>query len=970
MSNSLLELEKSLGPRPRRPKRKARARKRAPLTAPPAATAPPLTAAPSAPSNPPPGLQPQLARASQAVDYRVPGIVQAIAQPSGMTCWATVATIMVMWKKQQSMTIPTALQAAGASYVTKFNGNQGLLGSEKAAFLSAMGLAYQLPQSRAPWGWESLLRSYGPLWITTDEDPTAGFAIHARVMAGIHGDGTPTGTTIDVIDPAGGRTYSERFDTFLRKYESEALTPGRPVRIQIVHWPTTAGLGVLGLVRGKSASYAESLSAGRHATVIDDEFEPTDAEQDSGVPVARAASAYANGLKAPRPLTAADVRWPADASAPDYRHLGVAIDTTPFDLTARVLKRLAAFNRFAFDGVDQRVVIGLRGCTLDNDVTDWSDAIRVREAVPNHADNRCVIGVWDRVTGKVVAFSASTVPNWEYMEAYRQNHARRANQQPTGRYSLVVGTHRPGKKSRVLGALRNASELVVLRTQDNLSYTVMDTWDQTTPFNNIHPGLVPVNQGTSTVPDYSSAGCSTVPGTSSGDVPSGAWAAFRKALGLDNASLSKDDGRKFAYMLLTGREARLCAGSPPSIERLRFGSQGEDVRKLQDGLASHPKKYYKGKVDGDLGAGTAMAFIRFQKDRDRGAADGIVTPGDATALGFALGASGAQQMDIIDKIVEKGEDIARGIFNKLTKRAEEGRFAVTGEIAEFMHDDTASSRQWTRKTAELKLKATAPRSGVKDVARLDIAGAKTYHFKLLIDFEYNGYDIKNAQISRVIQGSSEMTSGQFTADFKAKNATTLKAEVARIEFVLSGKWDPGLGDKYYDFKGKVFVEADGDVGFSLDKNERVSIDFVAGATLANVKTTSGKPPANQVVRTVVFFEKVGSDVIAEKEMSRVKSWLRRLRTEQDVRYKRLRAGTLPINIEGYASATGKGEMNQKLSRSRAEKVQKLFRDELGSEAKIILAAHGEDDPAYKDSKKDENDFDRRVDIWFEVTGTN
>jgi hypothetical protein len=182
------------------------------------------------------------------VNYRVPGIVNPVRQPSGMTCWATVATIMTSWKRQQSIAIETVIGGIGSTWLAKFKANQGLAASEKEPFLRAGGFAWQYPQSLAPDGWERLLRSYGPLWVTTDEDPTSGFAIHARVMAGIRGDGTPTGTQVSLVDPANGREYDERFDVFVRKYEEEALTTSGPARIQIVHFDPAAraslGLGV------------------------------------------------------------------------------------------------------------------------------------------------------------------------------------------------------------------------------------------------------------------------------------------------------------------------------------------------------------------------------------------------------------------------------------------------------------------------------------------------------------------------------------------------------------------------------------------------------------------------------------------------------------------------------------------------------------------------------------------------------
>src|SRR5215207_5045649 len=770
MPNRLEELANSLGPaatRSRERPLKRRKKKTKPTAALPAASSPPK--APGSVY----GTKPGIAKAAAAIDYTVPGLVAPIAQPSGMTCWATVTTMMMMWREQASLTIPAALGRVGTAYVTKFTNNQGLTAAEKATFLAAAGLAYEYPQSLTAAGWEGLLRRYGPIWVTTDENPGAGFSIHARIMTGIHGDGA--------------------------------------------------------------------------------EFEPPYREGHRGHHGARAHSTFAHGLGGAKVMGAADVRWAADADSIDYRHLGVAIDTKPFDLTGDIIDRLVRFNRFPLGSADKKVVFGLRGCTLDASVSTFADKVSVREIEPNHVDNRCIVGVWERSTNKIVAFQASTVPNWEYMETYRENHGKKANMLPTGRYALTVGTHRPKKKNaagelvdnpkRIQGALRNDQEVLVLRTEDDLTYTVRDTWDRTVPNDNIHPGIVAVNAGASTVPDYSSAGCNTIPGTSVSDAPEGDWASFRTALGLDNAHPTSNNGQAFTYVLLTGREARLAAAGNTSLGRLRFGSYGDDVRQLQTGLAKHAKKYYTGTVDGDFGPVTAMAFIRYQKDQAAGAADDVVTSTDATPLGFTLSpaaaaSSGAKQLDLIGKVI----DFARGILNKKVRRPDEGRFAVESDIAELMHDDTPAITEWKRKSFNFMLKTTSPRSGLKDVIRGDISRADTYTFKFRGEFEYNGYDIREAQVQREVQGSSGLKDEKLTAKFVAKKATALSAEVARIDFVLNGKWDPGLGDKNFDFAGKLFMESDGDIGFDLNANERVKIEFVAGATLSNVQTSTVSSP--------------------------------------------------------------------------------------------------------------------------------
>lgn len=982
MPNRLLELFDSLGPAATRqreqPSKKKRKVKKPTPTAPgattPAGTAPPSYGA--TPTTTP--TKAALAKATSAIDYSVPGFVVPVAQPSGMTCWATVTTMMTCWRKQQSMTIATVIGNIGATYLTKFNNNQGLDAGEKATFLAAAGLAYEYPQSRSASGWEALLRSYGPIWVTTDERPGAGFAIHARIMTGIHGDGTPAGTTIDIVDPAGGRAYQENFGAFLKKYEEEALDPKSKPRIQIVHWPHDVQLNVSRSVSSRASTYAQSLEVGRFATVDDAEFEPPYREGHHGHHGARAHSSFAHGLDVPKVMGASDVHWASDNESIDYRHLGTALDAKPFDLTAALLDRLVRFNRFTLDGVSQKVVFGLRGCTLDADVPTLSKQVTLREVEPNHIDNRCVIGVWDRSTDTIAAFQASTVPNWEYMETYRENHGKKANLLPTGRYSLTVGTHRAKKKNatgdlvdnpgRIQGALRNDEEVVVLRSEDDLTYTVRDTWDKAVPNDNIHPGIVAVNAGSSTVPDFSSAGCTTIPGASSGDAPTGAWADFRRALGLDNTHPTGNDGQRHAYILLTGREARLAAGGNLALGRLRFGSMGDDVRQLQSGLAKHAKKYYSGKVDGALGPGTAMAFIRYQKDQGGGAADAIVTSADATALGFTLSpaaaaTSGTKAMDVAGEAWK----IAQGIFKKWTARPEEGKFSVESDIAEILHEDTAASQQWKRKSADFMLKATQPSIGKKDIARLNLDGGNTYHFKFRVIFEYNGHDIRAAQITRVVQDSTGLKDEKFAVKFVAKNGSAPKAESSKIDFIFKdAKWDPAIGEKAYDFSGKISVESDGFIDLDLDKNERVSVEFIKGTTFGNVQDVKLAIPRVYKFFAVYLFEKEEQSELSAKWVERLKTRLANLKTENEVRYNRLRNGSIPITVEGYASATGKEKFNRNLAAKRAKAVADLLRMELTSAAKVIEGSHGEPSPTTPANKEVADPLDRRVEVRFEV----
>lgn len=156
-----------------------------------------------------------------------------------MTCWATVTTMMMDWRDNRTTSIPTAIGSIGDVWLAKFTANQGLSSSEKPTFLAAAGLMAEPPMGYTIEGWLQLLRTYGPLWVTTDEDPTENFAIHARIVVGIDGDGTPDGTNFSIVDPATASEYTETVSVFNQKFESEARA-NQPLRIQVVHWPAGA----------------------------------------------------------------------------------------------------------------------------------------------------------------------------------------------------------------------------------------------------------------------------------------------------------------------------------------------------------------------------------------------------------------------------------------------------------------------------------------------------------------------------------------------------------------------------------------------------------------------------------------------------------------------------------------------------------------------------------------------------------
>lgn len=152
--------------------------------------------------------------------YDVPGQKVILAQPSSMACWATVYTMMKSWKDQASYDIRTAVDAVGDKYRDYFDSNTGLPASEFGPFLTAAGMTHDPMMNLAIDGWEQELRAYGLLWVGTLASPSPLSGLHSRIVQGMHGDGTPTGTTMRMIDPDGGQEYDEPFGVFIQKYEN------------------------------------------------------------------------------------------------------------------------------------------------------------------------------------------------------------------------------------------------------------------------------------------------------------------------------------------------------------------------------------------------------------------------------------------------------------------------------------------------------------------------------------------------------------------------------------------------------------------------------------------------------------------------------------------------------------------------------------------------------------------------------
>ncbi|QNK64551.1 hypothetical protein H7F33_08760 [Pedobacter sp. PAMC26386] len=169
----------------------------------------------------------------------VKGNVPKLKQENDMACWATAATMMVSWKKGTVLTVPQVLTDAGAVYLQKFNNGEGLLSSEKEAFISALNMVGEAPANYTLQQYIDWLNTYGPLWVTTDSSTATGsFSPHARILTKISGTGSPdgNGTNFTFTDPGTGTEIIETFTQFIAAFEQMVTDNSGSLFIQIVHF--------------------------------------------------------------------------------------------------------------------------------------------------------------------------------------------------------------------------------------------------------------------------------------------------------------------------------------------------------------------------------------------------------------------------------------------------------------------------------------------------------------------------------------------------------------------------------------------------------------------------------------------------------------------------------------------------------------------------------------------------------------
>ena len=298
-----------------------------------------------------------------------------------------------------------------------------------------------------------------------------------------------------------------------------------------------------------------------------------------------------------------------------------------FKLTDSVLRRMCEVNSFPIRS-NEMVFFGLRGALPVNvEDCEFGNEQNIVLGDINYINPRCTLGQWMPKKKEFAVFAGSTVPHRDYVGKSMQKGGAGANQLMTGYYSdYRKGVHKAGSPTGH-DAFRQVNSHPVQRTSDDLDFDSDDRVEYENPNDNIHAGWCMGINST----QYASAGCQVLVGYPQcqkrvQQPATGPWKIFKK-------NAYEITQKSFGYILIDGREVYriVAAGTLKVSARLRFGSQGELVKKLQKALQN--KSFYEGNIDGDFGERTLRAILKFQTASfGPNSDDGIVGPQTAAAL--------------------------------------------------------------------------------------------------------------------------------------------------------------------------------------------------------------------------------------------------------------------------------------------------------------------------------------------------
>lgn len=207
------------------------------------------------------------------VDFDVPRSITPIRKPSPMTCWAAAAAMLASYKEDGKLvSVEETARRAGGRYEGLLQSDAALTKADMADYLSALGLSSGPAVELAIDQVHQMLRRFGAVWLTPNYDPA--FSLDARIVTGIHGDGTPSGTEVALLDPNNGAKASVPFDRLGNVFQRQGPIKQMGQMI-VIHWPPdTLGAAIpQGMSINNALSFKNKQPSGQHGFPISRKYE-------------------------------------------------------------------------------------------------------------------------------------------------------------------------------------------------------------------------------------------------------------------------------------------------------------------------------------------------------------------------------------------------------------------------------------------------------------------------------------------------------------------------------------------------------------------------------------------------------------------------------------------------------------------------------------------------------------------------
>lgn len=275
----------------------------------------------------------------------------------------------------------------------------------------------------------------------------------------------------------------------------------------------------------------------------------------------------------------------------DTAHLSLPYSADEFIVSSAHLVRLVEQCHYRLYG--DMILFGIRACQTSSPKGQWLTEIKIAEVPLDYQHMKCLLGIWDRKNHKLSIFQGSTVPFIQNVLKQQENpNARMCNQLSQGVYQYFVGAHEPDDRPKEEGAFRLTRSIpsAVWRNYGNNTIVL----DSCVPNDHIHAAA---SEGQ----DYKSAGCQVVSGFHSDGLPTGQYQQFRILAGQSAMPSALEIYLPYQYILTHTRHLKSIQQGN-YVERLMHGSEGAEVRRLQESLIDEgflfEPKIDKGRMDG------------------------------------------------------------------------------------------------------------------------------------------------------------------------------------------------------------------------------------------------------------------------------------------------------------------------------------------------------------------------------------